>query len=157
MKKIKIICVGDLKEKYLKEAQNEYSKRISKYFDLSIIEVSEHTSPNHNSKSEIEQNKVKEGKEILKKIKGYTIALCINGKQEDSISFAKHINSKLDLESEITFIIGGSDGLSDEIIRDANEKISFSKLTFPHQLMRIILLEQIYRAGTIIAGKTYHK
>lgn len=157
MKKIKILCVGDLKEKYLKDAQNEYIKRISKYFDIIVVEVSEQNSSNANSKSQIEQIKLKEGKEILKKLKGYAIALCIDGKQEDSPAFAEHINSILDLESEITFIIGGSDGLSQEVIDCANEKLSFSKLTFPHQLMRVILLEQIYRAGTIIAGKIYHK
>lgn len=156
MKKIKIICVGDLKEKYLQEAQKEYSKRISKYFELSVIELPEFTA-NSASKAEIEQNKIKEGKEILKRLKGYSIALCIEGKQEDSVSFAKHLNSKLDEESEITLIIGGSDGLSEEVTNQVNEKLSFSKLTFPHQLMRIVLLEQVYRAGTIIAGKTYHK
>ena len=156
MKKIKILCVGDLKENYLKEAQKEYSKRISKYYDLEIQEIDEQSISSSNS-AEIQQKKIKEGKELLKKIKGYTIAMCIDGKAEDSLSFAKHLDLKLDQETQVTIIIGGSDGLSDEVINSANEKISFSKLTFPHQLMRIILLEQIYRAGTIIAGKTYHK
>lgn len=156
MKKISIICVGSLKEKYLKDAESEYLKRLKRYYDVEIICLQEAIEDNV-SQALIEQKKNKEGLEILKKVKGYTIALCIDAKMYDSVALAKKIDATLDEFSQITFIIGGSNGLSDEVQKCANEKISFSPLTFPHQLMRIILLEQIYRAGTIIEGKTYHK
>lgn len=157
MKKIRILCVGDLKEKYLKDAQNEYMKRLSKYFEMDICEVSEYTVVDKPNLSQIEIKKVNEGKNLLKNLKGFSIALCIDAKQEDSVNFAHHIDSIFNENNQITFIIGGSDGLSEQVLQSVNEKISFSKLTFPHQLMRIILLEQIYRSATILSGKTYHK
>lgn len=157
MKKIKIVCVGDLKEDYLKKAQTEYIKRLHSALDVEIIEVPEYTVINHNSQAEIEIKKQKEGKAILNKISGYSIAMCINAKQYTSVDFASNLDAKFKDNSTVTFIIGGSDGLSSEVEQNCNQKISFSSLTFPHQLMRIILLEQIYRSYTIWSGKTYHK
>lgn len=157
MKKVLIACVGTLKEDYLKQAQNEYKKRISKFYDIQINEVNECTIIDKPNQTQIFQKKQNEAKELYKKIKGYTIALCINAKEFDSVDFANHIDGILDQYSQVTFVIGGSDGLDDELVSKANEKISFSKFTFPHQLMRIILLEQLYRCATIVNGKTYHK
>ncbi len=150
---ITIICVGNLKEKFYKDAANEYIKRLSRFGKILIKEIDEvqgYTS----------QNVEKEGAAILKAIpkNSYVIPLCIEGKEISSTSFAEKISSlAIDGISEITFIIGGSDGLSDEVKATGNFKLSFSPMTFPHQLMRIILLEQIYRAFTIISGTSYHK
>lgn len=157
MKKIQIICIGDYKEQYLKDAEKEYLKRIQKYYDVQVTTVSEYTVVNNPNQEQILQKKQREALEIEKHLKGYVIALCIDGKSWDSKKFAHHLDKILDDKSQITFIIGGSDGLSDKIVEKSNEKLSFSAFTFPHQLMRVILLEQIYRAGTIISGKTYHK
>ncbi len=143
---IKIICVGKIKEQYLKDAILEYKKRISKYHKLEIIELPD------NSKEE-------EGNAILKVIndKDYVITLEIEGQMIDSIEFSNRIEKIFIEHSNITFIIGGSDGLSDKIKAISNFKLSFSKMTFPHQLFRVILLEQIYRAFKIMKNETYHK
>ena len=143
---IKIICVGKIKEQYLKDAILEYKKRISKYHKLEIIELPDNSI-------EEEENA------ILKVIndKDYVITLEIQGQMIDSIEFSNRIEKIFIEHSNITFIIGGSDGLSDKIKAISNFKLSFSKMTFPHQLFRVILLEQIYRAFKIMKNETYHK
>ena len=143
---IKIICVGKIKEQYLKDAIFEYKKRISKYHKIEITELQDTT---------IEE----EGSSILKVIndKDYIITLEIDGKMIDSVMFSKKIEMLFIKNPNITFIIGGSDGLSDKVKNKSNLKLSFSKMTFPHQLFRVILLEQIYRAFKIMKNETYHK
>ena len=142
---IRIICVGKLKEKYLVDACLEYTKRISKYSKIEIIELKD--------------SNIKEEKDnILKYInKDYIITLEIEGDMVDSPTLAKKIDNIFLNNSNITFIIGGSDGLHDDIKKISNYKLSFSKLTFPHQLFRVMLLEQIYRSFKILQKETYHK
>lgn len=150
---IKIICVGKIKEKFFAEAIKEYEKRLSKYTKLKIIEVEDY---NLNNEQIIKQ---KEKEQILKHIeqKDYIITLEIEGNELTSIELSKKIESICTINSNITFIIGGSYGLDEEIKKKANYKLSFSKLTFPHQLFRVILLEQIYRSYKIMNNETYHK
>lgn len=150
---IKIICLGKIKESYLIEAIKEYEKRISKYTQIQIIELED---------IGLTDKKVvlkKEEEKILKVLnpKDYIITLEIEGKEISSLEFAKKIEETFILNSNITFIIGGSFGLSDNIKNMSNYKLSFSKMTFPHQLFRIILLEQIYRAFKINNNEEYHK
>lgn len=143
---IKIICVGKIKEAFYRDAIGEYLKRMGKYHKVEIIEVAD--------------SNIKEEKElILKKIdkKDYIITLEIEGRENTSIEFANLIDKTLINSSNITFIIGGSDGLDEDIKKLSNYKLSFSKMTFPHQLFRVILLEQIYRAFKIINNESYHK
>ena len=150
---IKIIVVGSLKEKYLKEAQEEYTKRLSKYTKIEVIELKDEGLSDKNKTLSIEEER------ILKKInpRDYIITLEIEGKELTSLEFAKRIE-KIQIEnSNITFIIGGSYGLSENIKKLSNYKLSFSKMTFPHQLFRIVLLEQIYRAYKINNNEKYHK
>ena len=158
--KITIICVGKIKEKFYTEAVKEYSKRLSRYCSLNIIEVADEKTKEQASETEITLVKKKEGERILKALHedGYVIALAINGTQSDSIGLAEKIE-KLGLSgiSHVYFIIGGSLGLSDEVLSRADEQLSFSKMTFPHQLMRVILLEQIYRSYRIMNHEPYHK
>ena len=144
---IKILCVGKIKETYLQELINDYLKRISKYHKIEIIEVKDNV------------NYDKEIKGLLEKIntKDYNIALDIKGEEVTSVAFSKRLEDILMKNSNITFIIGGSLGLNDEVKAMVNERISFSSLTFPHGLFRGILLEQIYRAFKIINNETYHK
>ena len=148
---IKLICVGSIKEKYLKDAIDDYLTRIKKYTKIELIEVKD---------SKIEEKALlDEEKEILKHIKDkdYVITLEIDGNMKDSISFSNYLE-KLEVEyNNIVFIIGGSLGLSDKIKELSNYKLSFSKMTFPHQLFRLIILEQIYRAYKIKNNETYHK
>ena len=150
---IKIICVGKIKEKFFKEAIEEYQKRLTKYTKINIIEVED---ININNEELIKQ---KEKELILKHIdkKDYVITLEIEGKQLSSTELSKKIEEIEQINSNITFIIGGSYGLDDEIKNLSNYKLSFSKLTFPHQLFRVILLEQIYRAFKIKNNESYHK
>ncbi len=150
---IKIICVGKIKEKFFKDAIEEYSKRLSKYTKINIIEVQD---INLNNEELIKQ---KEKELILKHIeqKDYIITLEIEGKELSSIELSKKIEELEQQNPNITFIIGGSYGLDDEIKKISNYKLSFSKLTFPHQLFRVILLEQIYRAYKIKNNESYHK
>ncbi len=151
---IKILCVGKIKEKFLKDAINEYIKRLSKYTKLEIIEIPDEATDNSNITLDKEKEK------LLKHInpKDYNIVLDIEGKMLDSLDFAHKINSIFTNEnSNITFIIGGSCGLHQEIKKLANYSLSFSKLTFPHQLFRVLLLEQIYRSFKILNNETYHK
>lgn len=158
--KITLITVGKIKEKYFTQAIDEYKKRLSRYGQIEIIEVADEKTPDGASEKEEQQIKEKEGERILSKIKDntYVIAMAINGKSFDSVELAKHIeNLGICGESSLAFVIGGSLGLSDSVLKRANEHMSFSKLTFPHQLMRVILLEQIYRSFRIIHGEPYHK
>ncbi|MCQ1531397.1 23S rRNA (pseudouridine(1915)-N(3))-methyltransferase RlmH [Lutispora saccharofermentans] len=153
---INIIAVGKLKEKYLKEAVSEYSKRLSKYCRLDIIEVSDEKAPENMSQAEEVAVKEREGQAILKHVKSdtYVIALAIEGKMLSSEALADFINDLgIKGRSNIAFIIGGSLGLSDEVLKRADFKLSFSPMTFPHQLMRVILLEQIYRGYRINMGE----
>lgn len=158
--KIKIICVGKLKEKYLVEGIKEYTKRISGYTDIEIIEVSDERIPDKASLAEEVMIKAKEGRKILDKVKqdDYMILLDVASKELDSVAFSKHIEKcMIDGKSTIDFVIGGSLGHGEEVLQRANFKLSFSPMTFPHQLMRLILVEQIYRAFKIMKNETYHK
>ncbi|MBR3149993.1 MAG: 23S rRNA (pseudouridine(1915)-N(3))-methyltransferase RlmH [Eubacterium sp.] len=157
--KINVIAVGKLKEKYLRDAVAEYSKRIGAYAKLNIIEISEHRCADNPSPAEIQQVLTKEGEQIISKIpKGsFVIPMCIEGAQKSSEEFSAEIERLSLTNGEITFVIGGSFGLSDEVKRLGKMKLSFSKMTFPHQLMRVILLEQIYRALSISHNSKYHK
>ncbi|MEH7683651.1 23S rRNA (pseudouridine(1915)-N(3))-methyltransferase RlmH [Priestia megaterium] len=157
---ISIITIGKLKEKYLKQGIQEYLKRLSSYAKVEIIELADEKAPENLSESEMEQVKQKEGERILAKISDDThvIALAINGKQKSSEELAKEIDSLATYgKSKIAFVIGGSLGLSSEVMKRSNAALSFSKMTFPHQLMRLVLAEQIYRAFRIIRNEPYHK
>ena len=150
---IKLICVGKIKEKYLNEAIDEYKKRLSKYTKLDIIELPD------SSYNEMDKVKKEEGKLILKHIKetDNVIILDINGQELSSVELTTKLCFIETMNSNITFIIGGSYGLSEEVKKRANYSISFSKLTFPHQLFRVILLEQLYRTYKIRNNENYHK
>ena len=150
---IKIICVGKIKEDYLKNAIDEYSKRLSKYTKLELIEVMDVDNPS------IDITLSKERDNILKHInpKDYIVTMEIDGNMLDSIEFSKKVNQLFITNSCITFIIGGSYGLHSDIKKMSNYKLSFSKMTFPHQLFRVILLEQIYRSFKINNNESYHK
>lgn len=158
--KITILTVGKIKEKYLKDAIAEYQKRLSKYCKLEIIEVADEKTPDRASEAVEESIRSKEGTRLMKYIKDddYVITLEINGKMIDSVQLSKKIESLgINGTSHIIFVIGGSIGLSKELCDRSDYALSFSKMTFPHQLMRVILLEQIYRSYRIINGEPYHK
>lgn len=157
---ITIICVGKIKEKYLTMAIDEYTKRLSRYCKLEIIEVTDEKTEENASEALNDIVKRKEGERILKQLKedSYVITLEIAGKMLDSPELASHIRSLgVSGRGHITFIIGGSLGLSEAVSKRADYKLSFSKMTFPHQLMRVILLEQIYRSFRINSNEPYHK
>lgn len=157
---IYIICAGKIKEKYLKDALAEYSKRLSRYCKLEIIEIPDEKTPDSASEKEEAQIKHKEGQSFLKAIKDnmFVVSLDLKGKMLSSEELAEKIEGwAVDGTSNIAFVIGGSLGLSKEVLDRADFSISFSKMTFPHQLMRVILLEQIYRGFRIINGEPYHK
>lgn len=157
---ISLVTVGKLKEKYLKQGIDEYLKRLSAYAKVEVIEVSDEKAPEQLSETEMEQVKQKEGERILAKVSpdAYVIALAIEGKQKSSEELADSLDKLATYgKSKIAFIIGGSLGLSDEVLKRADEKLSFSKMTFPHQLMRLVLVEQVYRAYRINRGEPYHK
>ncbi|NYE57543.1 23S rRNA (pseudouridine(1915)-N(3))-methyltransferase RlmH [Carboxydothermus ferrireducens] len=157
---ITIVAVGKIKEKYLKEGIAEYLKRLSPYARLAIIEVDDENAPENLSPAEAEKVVKKEGERILAKItpSSFVVALDLKGKNLSSEEFAHFISEKnLYGQSKLTFIIGGSLGLSREVLERADFKLSFGRMTYPHQLMRLILLEQIYRAFKIIRGEPYHK
>lgn len=157
---ISIITVGKLKEKYLKMGIDEYLKRLNAYAKVEVIEVADEKAPEELSESEMVQVKQKEGERILAKISQdtYVIGLAINGKMQSSEELADTLDKLATYgKSKIAFIIGGSLGLSEEVLKRANEHLSFSKMTFPHQLMKLILVEQIYRAYRINRGEPYHK
>jgi 23S rRNA (pseudouridine1915-N3)-methyltransferase len=157
---ITLVTVGKIKEKFYSEAIAEYSKRLSRYCKLEIVEVADEKTPDNASEVMETQIKLKEAEKILKNIRedSYCIALAIDGKKYNSVDFARHIE-KLGVagKSNIAFVIGGSLGLHENVLKRADEKISFSDMTFPHQLMRVILLEQIYRGYRIINNEPYHK
>ncbi len=158
---IKIISVGKIKEKFYKQAIEEYLKRMGAYNNIEIIEVADEPAGQNLSEKEIEQVKEKEGEKILSKLKAddYIVSLEILGKQMTSEQFAAFIEEEMSegFGRNLVFIIGGSNGLSKKVSQKANKKLSFSKMTYPHQLMRVILTEQIYRAYRIINGHPYHK
>ncbi|WP_025027556.1 23S rRNA (pseudouridine(1915)-N(3))-methyltransferase RlmH [Caldalkalibacillus mannanilyticus] len=157
---ISIVSVGKIKEKYLKLGISEFEKRLGPYCKLQLIEVSDEQAPEQLSQKEIEQVKEKEGERILGQVKQdqYVIALAIDGVNWSSEQLAKELDQlAIYGKSSIAFIIGGSNGLSDEVLKRTNKKLSFSKMTFPHQLMKLILLEQVYRAFRIMKGEPYHK
>jgi 23S rRNA (pseudouridine1915-N3)-methyltransferase len=157
---ISIVTVGKLKEKYLKQGIEEYLKRLTAYAKVDVIEVADEKAPEILSELEMVQVKQKEGERILAKISQdtYVIALAIQGKLSSSEELADSLDKLATYgKSKIAFVIGGSLGLSDEVIKRSNEQLSFSRMTFPHQLMRLILVEQIYRAFRINRNEPYHK
>lgn len=158
--KINVITVGKIKEKYLRDAIAEYSKRLSKYCKLEILEVADEKTPDNASAIVEEGIRQKEGERILRLIKedAYVITLEIGGKMLDSVEFSRKIETLgIQGKSHICFIIGGSIGLGKEVLKRSDYGLSFSKMTFPHQLMRVILLEQIYRGYRIMSNEPYHK
>lgn len=158
---IKIVTVGKIKENFYKAAISEYEKRMSSYNKVEIVEVPDEKAPENLSDKEIDQIKTAEGERILGKIKddAFVVTLEIDGKSLDSIKFAQLIqNEMLDgFGRDLVFVIGGSNGLGTNILKRSNYRLSFGKMTYPHQLMRIILIEQIYRAYRIINKEPYHK
>ncbi|MEH7299748.1 23S rRNA (pseudouridine(1915)-N(3))-methyltransferase RlmH [Neobacillus drentensis] len=157
---ISIVTVGKLKEKYLKLGIEEYVKRLSAYAKIDIIEVADEKAPEELSELEMKQVKQKEGERILAKISPdtYVIALAIQGKMQSSEELAVTLDKLATYgKSKIAFVIGGSLGLSEEVLKRSNEQLSFSRMTFPHQLMKLILVEQIYRAFRINRNEPYHK
>ena len=158
--RIRIIAVGKIKEKYIRDGIKEYIKRLSRYCSIEIVEVEDERAPENLTDREIDIIKGKEGKRIISKISSnsYIIPLDIKGKQMSSEELAgKMEDLMIDGINDLTFIIGGSLGLSDDVLARSHFKLSFSKMTFPHQLMRMILLEQICRGFRIIRGEPYHK
>lgn len=158
--KITILCVGKVKEKFYRDAILEFQKRLSRYCKLEIVEVTDEKTTEQATDTEISLIKEKEGERILKAIKedAYVVCLAIEGVQRDSVELSEQIE-RLGVRgiSHIYFVIGGSLGLSNSVLKRADEKLSFSKMTFPHQLMRVILLEQIYRSYRIMNHEPYHK
>lgn len=156
---INILCVGKIKEAYLKDAISEYSKRLSKYCNLNILEVADEKVPDKLSEVVIKNIKDEEAKRMVQYLKKETYCICLDlkGKQYTSEEFSLKIQDISNFSSSITFIIGGTLGIGDEILENSKEKICFSKMTFPHQLIRVFLLEQIFRAFKISKGETYHR
>lgn len=158
---IKIVAVGKIKEKFFRDALSEYLKRMGSYNSLEIIEVPDQMAPESLSEKELEEIKSKEGEKILSKIKddAFLVSLEIFGKEMTSEEFAGFIKEEMldGAGRDLVFVIGGSNGLADIVSQRANKKISFGRFTYPHQLMRVILAEQIYRAFRIINGHPYHK
>ena len=158
--KITVLCVGKIKEKYLREGIAEYSKRLSRYCKLEIIEVADERTLDRASEAEEAQIRCTEGERLLRLIHpdDYVITLAIQGRMPDSVELSRQIETRgIQGKSHLVFVIGGSLGLSDEVLNRGNDSVSFSRLTFPHQLMRVILLEQIYRGYRIIHHEPYHK
>ena len=158
--KITVIAVGKIKEKYFTLAIDEYAKRLTRYCKLEIIEIQDEKTPDNSSEATNLQIKAKEGDKVLASIKddAYVVALAIEGKMLDSVELSEKIESLgVNGTSHITFVIGGSLGLDNRVMNRADYKLSFSKMTFPHQMMRVILLEQIYRAYRIMGNEPYHK
>ncbi|KAA6447225.1 23S rRNA (pseudouridine(1915)-N(3))-methyltransferase RlmH [Bacillus swezeyi] len=157
---ISIVAIGKLKEKYLKQGIDEYIKRLSSYAKVEIIELPDEKAPENLSEQDMKIVKDKEGERLLAKISpdAHVIALAIEGKLKSSEELADNMDRLATYgKSKVTFVIGGSLGLSDAVLKRADEKLSFSRMTFPHQLMRLILLEQVYRAFRINRGEPYHK
>lgn len=159
MLNIQIICIGKIKEDYLKDAINEYSKRLSKYCKLTITELPDEKIPDKLNNSLSSEIKSKECNNIINHLKkdSHIIALDLTGKQFSSEEFSLEIERISMINSNITFIIGGSLGLNNELLNKCNQKICFSRMTFPHQLIRVFLLEQLFRAFKISNNEAYHK
>lgn len=160
MLNVKIICIGSIKEKYFKDAILEYQKRLTDFCKFSILELPEYKILNNPSNSDINKALTEEGKRVLSKIKDKdeVVSLCIEGKELSSVGLSKYINdAALTGHSTVDFIIGGSFGLSDEVKNRSDLKLSMSRMTFTHQMSRVILCEQIYRAFNILNGGKYHK
>ncbi len=158
--RISVIAVGKLKEKYLKEAINEYKKRLSRFCNIEIIEVDDEKAPDNLSEALELQIKKKEGEKIIKKLRDNSllVVLDLKGEQPTSEGLAKKLNSFfISGKSDISFVIGGSLGLDEDLVTKADYNLCLSNMTFPHQLARVILLEQVYRGFKIINGETYHK
>lgn len=158
--RIRIACVGKLKEAYLKQAAQDYSRRISRYTQLEVCEAADEPVPEKLSRAQREQALTAEGARLLKHIGGreYVVALCIEGEPLCSRSFSNAMAGWLEQGgASVTFVIGGSLGLSEEVLARADAKLSLSRMTFPHQLARILLMEQLYRAFKIINNEPYHK
>lgn len=159
--KITILCVGKIKERFYSQAVEEYAKRLSRYTKLEITEVPDEKTPDHASEHESELIRQREGERLLHQLEGqqaHVIALAIHGKMMDSVELSEHIHGcMVSGSSHIIFVIGGSLGLSPSVLKRADLQLSFSKMTFPHQLMRVILAEQIYRAFRIMNHEPYHK
>ena len=158
--KVSILCVGKIKEKFYTDAISEYAKRMKRFADFEIVEIPDERIPDNASKKEKELIKEREGEKILQKIgpQDHVIAMCIDGRQYESTELAaKMSNLFTQGKSNITFLIGGSLGLHPDVLKRANERMSMSKMTFPHQLARVMLLEQLFRAAKINAGERYHK
>ena len=156
---IQFLSIGKVKEKYYLDAIKEYSKRLSKYTKVTHIEVKDEKAPANASDKDIEQIKIRESEALEVKLKdGFVIALALNGKMLDSVTFAEKIEEiKTYHHSTIIFLIGGSHGLSDELINKANLKLKFSPMTFPHQLAKVMIMEQVFRAMKILHNEPYHK
>ena len=156
---INIICAGKIKEKYFTDAVNEYAKRLSRFVKLNIIEVPDEKIPENTSEKEMETVKNKEGERILSKLppSSFIVTLCIEGKELSSVDLARKIADISMTSSSISFIIGGSLGLSDEVKARSRLRLSFGRMTLPHQLMRVVLAEQLYRAFKINNNESYHK
>ena len=159
MVQLTVITVGTLKESYLKEAIAEYKKRLSQYARVDEVEIKEERINNEDNRAEIESALSREADKILAAIPkdAFKIALCVEGKQYSSEELAKLIGDGNDRGGKIAFVIGSSYGLSEKVKKECDVKLSFSKLTFPHQLMKVVLFEAVYRSFTILAGKRYHK
>jgi len=158
--KITLVTVGKIKEKYWKDAVAEYAKRLSRYCKLDILEVADEKTPDNSSQAHEESIKRKEGERILKLVKedSYVVVLAVEGNKLTSEGLADKINwLGINGKSHIVFVIGGSLGVSDEIMNRADYALSFSDMTFPHQMMRVVILEQVYRSYRIICGEPYHK
>lgn len=158
--KITILCVGKIKEKYLRDGIAEYSKRLGRYCKLEIVEVADERTPDKSSEAEETQIRRTEGERLLRQIRpdDYVVTLAIRGRMPDSVELSRWIETLgIQGKSRLVFVIGGSLGLSDEVMSRGNDSISFSRLTFPHQLMRMILLEQVYRGYRIMHHEPYHK
>ena len=154
-----ILCVGRLKEKWQQQGCAEYLKRLSRYGRYEIIEVEDQKDPEHASEAQLRQVKEKEGQALLRHVKptDRVIAMCIQAEAPDSVQLSQKLTALSGDGRRNVFVIGGSNGLSDEVLRRADARLSFSNLTFPHGLMRVILLEQLYRAERIRTGEPYHK
>ena len=159
MLNVNIICVGNLKEKFFTDALSEYKKRLGRYCKFEVVELPEEKIADNVTQSQIDKTLKKEGEKILSKIgkSDFVVAMCIEGKQLSSEELAKKIEDISLTNSTVNFVIGGSWGLSDDVKKRADMRLSVSKMTFPHQLFRVMLAEQIYRAFTITANAKYHK
>lgn len=157
MVKINVVAVGKVKEKYFSLGIDEYVKRLSRYAKINIIEVKEKNFATEPNGAQIQEILRREGEEIKKELKGYVVAMAIEGKKLSSENFACFIEKGKNLRGEITFVIGGSYGLDESVKQLADERVSVSDMTFPHTLLRLMLVEQIYRAFTILEDGKYHK